>query len=276
MSKRKTVRALALLLSLAAAVCALMGGAAYGLYAEKSVLVQEQARLERTLADTSQALARQKSLYAEKEEQARSLLDQANRSAELEEALDSALLEQAAAESAAKLQTSLAQARLERAGELSDENEALRADIDRLLAQAAQEHAEIDRLGALLTEREEALAGAQALYQETVAALAEARQRSADEGAELETLYAKLTLAEENYAGASALLQESDARIALAMAEAASYYYSMQAMRIAAEARQAELFRLRAQLTDPDASSCSMPRFSSFPHAESARAHCSR
>ncbi len=164
------------------------------------------------------------------------------------EQIAQALHEQEAAQSAAKLQTSLANAHKQRADELSAENEKLGAQISRLEKGRMADKSQIDELSALLTAAEENLAGTKSLYTEAAEALRHAKSRMQQDGAQIALLEELLTKTEEDYAGASALIGEHDAQIERAQIKVSSYYNSMQAMRIAAEAKQAEIDRLREQL----------------------------
>lgn len=248
MSGRRGFRALAGLLALLCAAAALLVGVAYGLFEEKQALTQRAARLESELQSTQAALLEEQTLYNQLSVEADALRESAARSEALQQEVALAIQDREAAESAAKLQTSLAAAHSERSSALSDENALLQVQIERLQEQAQADRAEIDRLGALLTKCEEELAGAQALYIETAQALQESRERSDEESEELATVYARLTEVEEDYAGASALLTESDAQIAQAQQEALSYYNSLQVMRQAAEAKQAQIDLLREEI----------------------------
>lgn len=248
MSGRRGFRALAGLLALLCAAVALLGGVAYGLFEEKEALTQRTARLESKLQSAQAALLEEQTLYNQLSVEADALRESAARSEALQQEVALAIQDREAAESAAKLQTSLAAAHSERSSALSDENALLQAQIERLQEQAQANRAEIDLLGALLTECEEEFAGVQALYAETAQALQESRERNDEESEELASVYARLTEVEEDYAGASALLTESDAQIAQAQQEALSYYNSLQVMCQAAEAKQAQIDLLREEI----------------------------
>jgi len=136
-------------------------------------------------------------------------------------------------------QRSLVHALQERSDALSAENSSLQENLARQKAQNQQEKTEIEQLGSLLTQAEEALAGTDALYQEASRDLQAALRRSAESEAELLAAQQQLTAVEEDYAGASALLAESEGEIARARELAMSHYHSAEAAKQAADEKAA-------------------------------------
>lgn len=248
MSQRKTIRFLSVLVILFASAAATLGGIAVGCYEQLGVWKQRSANMKSALASAQASLEAAESRYLEKSAEAETLRAAAELSAQLqsEVALTQTELQGVMDESAR--QTSLAAAHEERSAALSAANEELQATVERLQAQAALDRAEIERLGAALTESEEELAGTTALYKEATDALHHARSVRSETQTELEQLQQHLTQVEEDYAGASALLAESDSEIARAKELAQSYYRSAEAAKLAAEAKQAEINLLRDQL----------------------------
>lgn len=202
------------------------------------------ASLEAALSASQAAAAQAEAILAQRSAEADALRSAAELSAQLQSEVALSRQEMIAFQGEAERQTSLANAHAERAEALSAENERLHRTLGQMRLQRQEDRAEIERLGGLLTECEETLAGTEVLYKEASLSLSRARSRAAEDKAEIEALYAKLTRVEEEYAGASALLAESGEEIERAQEIALSHFHSAQSALFASEAKQAQIDRL--------------------------------
>ena len=186
MSQRKTIRLLCALLVVLAAASAALGGLAFGGYEQAGEWQKRAKNLENALAAAQTSLSAQQARYQEKSAEADALRASAELSAQLQSEIALSQQELSSALSENERQKSLAAAYEERSGALSVENADLQEMIVRLQEQAVLDRAEIDRLGALLTEREESLAGVQALYKEATSALISLQARADESAGEID------------------------------------------------------------------------------------------